>query len=603
MFDWLISAERARTLPGLLHERAQRSPSSVAYREYDYHSHSWVDYSWASIEMRAACFQEALVREGLKSGDRVAVRLSNCTDWVSFDMASLGLGLVVVPLYTHDSVGNIVQILAHCGARLLLLDTSQQWCELAPRRQDFPLLSCVWLRESNGPRQPDPAKNSAKSIREVLSNTTASTFKQACCSHSLATIIYTSGTTKQPKGCMLTHFALLWNAERVTRVIAPRTDDVFLSILPLAHAFERTAGYYVPMMGGSTVAYARSIEHLSDDLKAICPTVFLSVPRVYERAYDAIHAAAAGKPLKALLLSLTRRLGWRRFEAGQGRAAPLGLAASLIWPLLAEGVARPIIEAFGGRLRVAVTGGASMPEEVAEFLLAMGVPIIAGYGLTEAGPVVAGNSIEDNLPASVGRPLPGVEVSLSEDGELLVHSPAVMSGYWKDDALTRKTVDAKGWIHTGDVAEVKGGRLFIKGRMNEIFALSTGEKVNANLIEDEIRRDRLIDQVLLIGEGKPFLAAICVLNAKNWRTLAQEMGVDPNSPNSTAAARNVLTRISHRLKDYPKHAQVRAIYLSRRPWTVESELVTPTLKVKRANAEKIFRSEIMELYSGHAIFR
>ena len=146
MFDTLISEECAGTLPGLLHERAQRSPSSVAYREYDRHSHSWVEYSWASIEMRAACFQEALAREGLNTGDRVAVWLPNCTDWVSFDMASLGLGLVVVPLYMHDSVKNVAQILAHCGARLLLLDTQQQWCELEPHRRDFPLLSCVWVR-------------------------------------------------------------------------------------------------------------------------------------------------------------------------------------------------------------------------------------------------------------------------------------------------------------------------------------------------------------------------------------------------------------------------------------------------------------------------
>jgi long-chain acyl-CoA synthetase len=602
MSDGLIGAECAGTLPGLLHERAQRTPFGTAYREYDGQSHGWVDYSWASIETCAARFQEALAREGLNTGDRVAVWLPNCTDWVSFDMASLGLGLVVVPLYMHDSVKNVAQILAHCGARLLLLDTKQQWRELEPHRRDFPLLSCIWVRESNGVHQPDASMIYAKSIREVVSDTTTSTFKQACSSHSLATIIYTSGTTKRPKGCMLTHFALLWNAEGVTKVITPRTDDVFLSILPLAHAFERTVGYYVAMMGGSTVAYARSIEHLSDDLKATRPTVFLSVPRIYERAYDAILAAAAGKPLKALLLSLTRRLGWRRFEAGQRRAVSPGLIANLVWPLLEKYVARPIIEAFGGRLRVAVTGGASMSEEVAAFFVAVGVPIIAGYGLTEAGPVVAANSIEDNLPTSVGRPLVGVDISLSTDRELLVHSPAVMSGYWKDEALTRKTVDAEGWIHTGDVAAIKNGRLFIKGRLNEILALSTGEKVNANLIETEIRRDKLIDQVLLVGEGKPFLVAVCVLNAGNWRMLAQEIGVDPSSPNSPAAVGNILTRIGHRLKDYPKHAQVRAIHLSHQPWTVESGMMTPTLKVKRGEIEKVFHSEILGLYSGHPTF-
>jgi len=603
MLESLISAECADTLPGLFRERVRRAPSSIAYREYDPRAGCWTDYSWASMEMRAARFQQALTREGLKMGDRVALCLPNCTDWVSFDMASLGLGLVVVPLYAHDSVTNIARILAHCQARLVLLDTQQRWRELAPYRREFPLLSCAWVRERDGPHQPGDPEDTAKSIQEVLGGTSVSTFKNVGSSHSLATIIYTSGTTRQPKGCMLTHFALLWNAEGVTKVVAPRPDDIFLSFLPLAHAFERTVGYYVAMMGGSTVAYARSIEYVSDDLKAIHPSVLLSVPRIYERAYGAIHAAAAGNSLKVLLLRLTRNLGWRRFQARQGRMPAPGLAASLIWPFLDKLVARPIIEAFGGRLRVAVTGGAPMPEEVAEFLIAMGVPIVAGYGLTEAAPVVTTNSVEDNLPASVGRPLAGVDISVSKDGELLVHSPAVMSGYWNDEARTRQVIDARGWLHTGDVAEIKNGRLFIIGRLTEILVLATGEKVNASLIEAQIRRDDLVDQALIVGEGKPFLIAVCALNVKEWRKLAQEIGVDPNTPNSPAAVGAILTRIACRLKDFPKQGQVRAVYLAHQPWNVESGLMTPTLKVKRDEAEKIFHGEIMELYSGHATFR
>jgi long-chain acyl-CoA synthetase len=261
------------------------------------------------------------------------------------------------------------------------------------------------------------------------------------------------------------------------------------------------------------------------------------------------------------------------------------------------------MEAFGGKLRVAVTGGAPMPEEVAEFLIAMGLPIVGGYGLTEAAPVVTANSLVDNLPASVGRPLAGVDISIAKDGELLVHSPAVMSGYWKDEALTRKTIDAEGWLHTGDVAEIRNGRLFITGRLTEILVLATGEKANASMIEAEIRRDDLVDQVLIVGEGKPFLVAVCAVNAKRWLTLAEEIGVDPDTPNSPAAVEKILRRFAELLKGYPKHAQVRAVYLAREPWTIESGLMTPTLKVRRDEVEKIFHNEIMEMYSGHAIFR
>jgi long-chain acyl-CoA synthetase len=329
----------------------------------------------------------------------------------------------------------------------------------------------------------------------------------------------------------------------------------------------------------------------------------LSVPRIYERAHDAIHAKVARNPLKGLLLRLTRRLGWQRFEGRQGRGPMPGPAARFIWPLLEKLVARPIVEAFGGRLRVAVTGGAPIPEEVAEFLIAMGVPIVAGYGLTEAAPVVATNSIEDNCPPSVGRPLAGVEITVSKDGELLVRSPAVMSGYWKDKAQTEETIDAEGWLHTGDVAEIKDGYLFILSRLTEVLVLATGEKVNARLLEAEIRRDDLVDQALIVGAGKPFIVAVCMLNAKKWRARAQEIGVDPKAPNSHVAVEDVLARIAARLKDYPKHAQVHAVHLTLQPWSIEAGLMTPTLKVRRDNAEKIFRDEIMALFSGHAVFR
>jgi long-chain acyl-CoA synthetase len=603
MVDELINAECAGTLPGLLHQRVRRTPLSVAYREYDHRANCWTDHTWAGIEMRAARFQQALEREGLKTGDRVAVLLPNCTDWVNFDMAALGLGLVVVPLYAHDSVTNVARILSHCDARLALLDTQERWQELAQRRNEFPLLSSVWVRDWNGAHHPDDPAHGAKSLGDVIAATVSSPFKRDCSSHSLATIIYTSGATGRPKGAMLTHFALLWNAEGVTKLIPPRTDDIFLSFLPLAHAFERTVGYYLPIMGGSTVAYARSIEHLPEDLTAIRPTVLLSVPRIYERAYDAIHAKIAHNPLKSLLLRLTRRLGWQRFEARQGRGPMPGPTARLIWPLLEKLIARPIVEAFGGRLRVAVAGGAPMPEEVARFLIAMGVPIVAGYGLTEAAPVVASNSIEDNRPPSVGRPLEGTVISVSKESELLVRSPAIMSGYWKDKARTRQTIDAEGWLHTGDEAEIKDGRLYILGRLTEVLVLATGEKVNASLVEAEIRRDDLVDQALIVGAGKPFIVALCALNAKRWRDHAEEIGVDPSALNSRTAVEDVLARIADRLKEYPKHAQVRAVHLTLQPWTVEAGLMTPTLKVKRDSVEKLFRDKINALFSGHAVFR
>jgi long-chain acyl-CoA synthetase len=598
-----ISAELARTLPGLFSERLRRTADKTAYLEFDRGADCWRDYTWGNVQTRAAQLQMAIEHAGLKAGERVAILLPNCIDWVSFDMAALGLGLVVIPLYAHDSAANVSFILGHSDSRLLLLDTLDRWRMLSERRKDFPLLSAVWISEAGARLNDLAATPVVRRLKDVLPLPGGASFKQACNPRSLATIIYTSGTTGRPKGTMLSHFALLWNAEGVAKFIPPRDDDIFLSHLPLAHAFERTVGYYLPMIGGAMVAYARSIDELSEDLKAIRPTVFLSVPRIYERVYGAIRGKSEGSLLRRRLASLAQHFGWRRFEAAQGRDTPPGYSARLIWTLLDCLVARPIRAAFGGRLRVAVSGGAPLPEEVIRFLVAMGLPLVEGYGLTEAGPVVTATALNDNLPGSVGRALPGIELAVAENNELLVHSPAAMTGYWKDEARTSQAIDRNGWLHTGDLAEIENGRLFICGRLQDIQVLAIGEKVNASLIEDEITQDRLFEQALVIGEGKPFLAAVCVLNRKRWLALASTLGVGADDPNVGPVIEEVLLRLRIRLKDQPRYAQVQVVHLVLEPWTLEAGLLTPSLKVKRDRVEELYRGAIEALFAGHPIFR
>jgi long-chain acyl-CoA synthetase len=495
----------------------------------------------------------------------------------------------------------VSDILGHSGARLLLVDAKTRWHQLAQRREALPDLSAVWIHDLAAHQSASDGAPSVTPFQDVLAATGAA-FRQLCGPSSLATIIYTSGTTGRPKGTMLSHFALLWNAESTAKIIPPRPDDVFLSHLPLAHAFERTVGYYLPMMGGSTVAYARSIDELADDLKTIRPTVLLSVPRIYERVYGALRGKAERTPLGLRLMSLAGELGWQRFRAAQAREVP-SLGARLAWPLLDRLVAKPIRAALGGRLRVAVSGGAPLSEEVARFLIAMGVPLVEGYGLTEAGPVVTATALDDLWPGSAGRPLAGIELALSAEQELLVRSPAVMSGYWKDDAQTAATIDRDGWLHTGDLAEIRNGRLLLRGRLQDIQVLATGEKINASLIEDAITQDRLFEQAVVIGEGKPFLVAVCALNAKRWRTLASVLGLDANNPDLPAAREALLARLGERLRDYPRHAQVKAAHLVLEPWTIESELVTPSLKVRRDRIEERYREAINALFAGHPIFR
>jgi long-chain acyl-CoA synthetase len=479
-----------------------------------------------------------------------------------------------------------------------LIDTAERWQELTSHASQFPGLQHIWLAEGAAPSSGSTAHPRVSMMAAVVPRH-AGPFEVASADpKGAATIIYTSGTTGRPKGVVLSHFALLWNAEAGAMFVPPRADDLFLSVLPLAHAFERTIGYYLPMMGGSTVAYARSVQDLREDLRSIRPTALLAVPRLFERIHAAVLSRAEKSPLRHFLLDLTVSLGWRQFEARQGRGPALGAWAAMAWRLLDRLVAARVRAAFGGRLRVAVSGGATLPENVARFLIGLGIPVVEGYGLTEAGPVVTTSSLKDNLPGSVGRPLHGLEVKLAANGELLVRSPAVMSGYWKDEAATSRAIDQDGWLSTGDVAEIKDGRVFIRGRLKEIIVLSTGENVNPAMLERELEKDTLIKQAMVVGDNKPFVAAVLVLDEENWKALAVANNMDPSLPNAEPASAMIGNRVNERLKDMPRYAQVRAVHATLDPWTIDAGQLTPTLKIKRKALEAAFADDIRALYTG-----
>jgi long-chain acyl-CoA synthetase len=595
----VINAREAGTLWGLFVERVRRTPDWIAYRDYDRAAGGWRDHSWKTIAERVDQFRAALASEGLRNGDRVAILLPNSVDWVCFDLAAHAAGLVVVGLYPHDTAASNAYIIGHSDARLILLDTEVRWQSLLPLRSELPLLDRVWIRDVASGTVPTIGLIVRK-LADVLAAASVSQppLPQPAAPSDLATLIYTSGTTGRPKGVKLSHFALLWNAQAAAAIVPPRRDDVFLSILPLAHAFERTVGYYLPMMGGCTIAYARSAQELRADLVTVRPTAMLGVPLLFERMAATIRTRVATSFVKRGLLHIATALGWRRFEAAQHRAG-LGLAAPLLWPLLNRLVARPVLAAFGGRLRVAISGGAPLDPGIARLLIGLGLPLVEGYGLTEAAPVVAANGLDDNLPGSVGRPLQGVQVTLSPENELLVRSPSLMTGYWKDDVGTVRAISRTGWLSTGDAAEIKDGRIFIRGRLREMIVLSIGEKINPTVVEAQITQDPLFAQAMVVGDRRPFLVAVIVLNADAWQRFAADNGLDPNQPNHTVSKINVLARITPLLAALPRFAQVRAVHLTLEPWTVEAGMLTPTLKIKRRALLPLFAKDIELMYTEH----
>jgi len=600
-----IDPAAARHLPGLFQERVRRSPTGLAYRHYDARREAWVDTSWAEMAGEVARWRAALAGESLAPGERVAIMLHNCREWVMFDQAALALGLVVVPLYTNDRPDNVAFILEDAGVRLLLVEDTSQCQALAESCAANESLQRIVTLDPNpeaiagvaDARMVDAATWLARGAAADAEEAAA---EPAIAADDLASIVYTSGTTGRPKGVMLSHHNMLSNAWTSLQYIALYPDDVFLSFLPLSHTLERTVGYYIPVLGGASVAFARSIGELANDLQTIRPTMLVTVPRIFERVYNGIHEALAKSVLKRRLFHWTVAIGWRRFVHGQGRA---GWSAGLLaWPLLDRLVARKIRARLGGRLRVAISGGAPLPFEVARTFIGLGVPIAQGYGLTETSPVISVNRLEDNEPASVGAALPAVEVRLGAQDELQVRGPNVMLGYWNNPPATDAMVDPDGWLHTGDKARIERGHIYITGRLKEIIVLANGEKVAPSDLEQAIAADPLIDQIMVIGEGRAFLGALIVLNANGWLTLAARLGLDPDgrdSLNDPRVEQAVLERVTARLSRFPGYAVIRRAAISLEPWTVENALVTPTMKLRRDYLFEQYRNRIEELYAGH----
>jgi len=602
MTEDIVSIEQAGTLDGLLLQRIARSPDALAYRSYDEVTHSWDDTSWSEVGRQVARWRAALAAEDLHPGDRVAVHLRNSKEWVYFDQAALSCGLVVVPLYTDDRPDNIAYIMDNAAVKVLLVRDAATWKRLAPALAGQQDLQRVLILNTASHETPGAVLKDARVqyVEDWLVHDAPALAARAADPHALASIVYTSGTTGRPKGVMLSHYNMLSIAHAALTMIDVYQQDLFLSFLPLSHTLERTAGYYLPVMSGSGVAHARSILQLAEDLQQIRPTVMIAVPRIFERVFARIQGQLDKQPaLRRTLFRLTTEVGWRRFQRQQHRA---GWHPSLLaWPLLRRLVADRVTDKLGGRLRMAVSGGAALSMPVAKTFIGLGVPILQGYGLTETSPVISVNLPESNEPGSVGVPLRGVEVRVGDNDELLVKTPGMMQGYWNNHVATREIIDAGGWLHTGDQASIVDGHIYITGRIKDILVMSNGEKVPPMDMELAISLLPAVDQALVIGEGQSSLAAILVLNPEQWPRLATQLELDPDDPASLEDAQlhnRLLKGIKAALKDFPGYARVRRLILIHEPWTVDNGMLTPTLKVRRARVLEHFAAAIEKLYSG-----
>ena len=575
-----ISIESTDSIAECFARRVALTPEAIAYRQSDAALDSWVDITWREASAAVSRLRAGFFQEKLEIGDRVAIMLRNRPEWIYFDQAAHAEGLVVVPLYVDDRPENIAYILENAGCRVLLVEGEEHLKKLAEITQRMPTVQrivCVKRCTSDDSR--------VTSLEQWAVNGGDDRPRAKVDGSALATIVYTSGTTGRPKGVMLSHQNMLQDVKAALSVYDVYGDDLFLSFLPLSHMLERMAGYYLTMTAGATVAFARSIAQLSEDFKAVRPTVIVSVPRIFERLHgNMLSALAESSSTRRALFERAHRIGWDLFEWRQKRGP--WRASFLAWPFFKTLVADKLLQRLGGRLRLCISGGAALNPQIAHTFIGLGLPICQGYGLTETSPVVSVNQLARNDPTSIGLPLPGVEVAFGENNVLLVKGPNVMMGYWKNPEATAQVKSDTGWLNTGDQARMENGLLYITGRIKDIIVLGNGEKVPPVDMELAVQLDPLFEQMMLIGEGRPYLTALIVLN-KNEAKKAGDL-----------ADKALVARVGAQLKDFPGYAQVRRVAIAPEPWTVDNGMLTPTLKLKRVPILERFKTEIDAMYEG-----
>lgn len=595
--------ENLTTLPQLLVNSVERYGEREALRQFDKETKSWHSLSYAQLMARVMEWRRAYAAMNLERGTRIGILMPNSIDHACADQAALANGLVPVPLHAIDTPGASAFILSDSRAQVLVTNKLTRWKQIQAAGGDLQDLTAVIITED----EVDDETGMVRGLSEWLAaGAHVVELAEGPKEDDLAGIVYTSGTTGRPKGVMLTHGNIVSNVKATLECVFPQVGDIFLSFLPLSHTFERTAGYYLALATGCTIAYNRSVLLLADDLKTIRPTVIISVPRVYERIFARVQdKLKKSRPAARYLFDWAVEIGWRDFcrrnhlpVEHTGRAWLDGLMRPLV-----RKVSSTLLDQFGGRLRIAISGGAALSSKVARTFCGLGLPIIQGYGMTEASPIIAGNNRTLNQPNTVGKPFNNVEVRLGEGDEIQIKGPSITRGYWNRPDATADAFTEDGWFRTGDVGGFNElGLLSIKGRIKEIIVTSTGEKVPPADLEAAIETDPLFSQCYVIGENRPYLSLITVVNPDEWASFAKSCGVDPADPASLdnpSVKTSALKRAKTAAGEFPHYALPRAVVLTQEPWTIENGLITPTLKLKRGPLSKKFANVIAQLYATH----
>ncbi len=587
------------TLSSLFFERIDRGGSDPIFRHFVDASDTLEELSvqeTLEIVVKAAAGLGAL---GVQPGDRVAILSENRTEWALADFGCILARVPDVPIYDTLPAEQVAYILKDAGARTVFVSTRIQMEKALDAGREAQMeLQVIVFEPGDGPLPDGVISWDALLARGGEAGLGAEHFREVCAEvdpEEIATLIYTSGTTGKPKGVMLTHRNLHSNVVAAGRVLEIGAGDVSMSFLPLSHVFQRMVDYLL-FWRGCVLARAHDINTVASDFKVIRPTIEVSVPRLYEKVYNKVMAATG---VKKLLVGWATGVGLRwadRKLAGESVPQLLHMQYALADRL----VFRKIRDGVGGRMRFFVSGGAPLSPEIARFFFAVGLPIVEGYGLTETSPVTNVNPLEGIRIGSVGPPVPGTEIRIAEDGEILVRGPQVMKGYFNQPEATAEVIDEEGWFRTGDIGTLDpDGYLRITDRKKDMIVTAGGKNIAPQPIENRLKTHPLVEQVVMIGDRRRFCSLLIVPDFAVLEGWAAERGIAAGDRLSLLRNEQVQAAFAESLDDLDdlaRYERPKKIGLLVQEFTIEDGTLTPTQKVKRRTVQERFKALIDELY-------
>ncbi|MBN1414978.1 MAG: long-chain fatty acid--CoA ligase [Bacteroidales bacterium] len=560
----------------------------------------WINYSTKDYYRAAYQISYGLMALGLKKGDRIVSISNNRPEWNFLDMGMAQAGIVHVPVYPTISIEDYEYILNHVEPSLIFISDKQLHDKISPIAKKIPSVKDIYSFNTI-----DTVKNWKEITRlgqehEDQLKDQLTRIKQEVSSDDLVTLIYTSGTTGNPKGVMLSHCNIISNVDSISKVFDFNTTHRTLSFLPISHVFERTINYYFQSVGLS-IYYAENIGTIAENLREVRPHVFISVPRLLEKTYDKI--IAKGRELSGI----KKQIFFWAVNQGMKYKVPSG--NSMFYSLKLK-IADKLIfskwrEALGGLVEIIVTGGAALQPRLAVIFNAAGIPVAEGYGMTETSPVITTNRppvTGEIRVGTVGPAVPGVEVKIAEDGEILCRGKNVMHGYYKEPEMTREVIDNDGWFHTGDIGVmVEGKYLKITDRKKEIFKLSSGKYVAPQLIENKLKESDFIEQAMVIGENQKFASALISPDFQYLHNWASLHNVNYRDNSELIANPTVIARFQRVVNEMNRQLgvtdQIKRFRLVQEEWTTTTGELSPTLKLKRKFLHEKYETLISEIFS------